>query len=344
MRAVQLVRWQAEPELREVGVPEPGAGEVLVEVAGAGLCHSDLHVMEWPAGQVPWELPFTLGHENAGRVAVLGPGASGFVPGDAVLVYGPWGCGACRQCIRGADNLCERKFERPGTGAGFGFDGGLAEYLVVPSTRLLVPLGDLDPVLAAPLTDAALSPYHALKSELWRLVPGSTVVVIGVGGLGHVAVQLLRELTPARVVAVDVRESSRRLALDAGAAVALDGASLEPAALRADVGRTGAELVLDFVATDQTLALASAAIAVGGHISAVGLGGGKFSTAFGQVPLEWSLGKPSWGTLPELHEVVALARAGAIEIEVERLQLEETMEGYERLRRGEIAGRAVVVP
>jgi propanol-preferring alcohol dehydrogenase len=343
MRAVQLVRWQAEPELREVAVPEPAPGEVLVAVAGAGLCHSDLHVMEWPEGQVPWELPFTLGHETAGTVAALGPGATGFHVGDAVLVYGPWGCGSCRHCIRGADNLCERKFERPGTGCGFGYDGGLAEYLVVPSTRLLVPLGDLDPVAAAPLTDAALSPYHALKSELWRLVPGTVVVVIGVGGLGHVAVQLLRELSPARVVAVDVREESRRLAVAAGA-TAVDGNGLAPGELRAEIGRVGAELVLDFVANDQTLALAAATIAIGGHVCAVGLGGGTFPMAFGAAPLEWSLRKPSWGTLPELHEVVALAHSGAIHIEVERLTLEEALDGYERLRAGAVTGRAVVVP
>ena len=344
MKAVQLVRWQAPPELREVDVPEPGPGEVLVRVAGAGLCHSDLHVMGWPEGTFPWKLPFTLGHENAGTVAVLGPGATGFDVDDAVLVYGPWGCGTCRQCIRGADNLCEYKFERPGTGAGFGFDGGLAEYIVVPSARLLVPLGELDPVRAAPLTDAALSPYHALKSQLRRLVPGSVVAVIGVGGLGHVAVQLLRELSPARVVAVDVREESRRLALAAGAAVALDGTDLDPAELRAEVGRAGAALVLDFVGTDETLALAAATIGIGGHVAAVGLGGGTFPMAFGSVPLEWSLAKPSWGTLPELHEVVALARAGAIEIEVERLRLEDAVDGYDRLRRGAITGRAVVVP
>jgi propanol-preferring alcohol dehydrogenase len=126
--------------------------------------------------------------------------------------------------------------------------------------------------------------------------------------------------------------------------MALDGSGLEPAELRAEVGREGAPLVLDFVVTDQTLALAAAAIGIGGHVCAVGLGGGTFPMAFGTVPLEWSLGKPSWGTLPELHEVVALARSGAIEIEVERLRLDETLDGYERLRRGEITGRAVVVP
>jgi propanol-preferring alcohol dehydrogenase len=344
MRAVQLVRWQAPPELREVDVPKPGAGEVLVKIAAAGLCHSDLHVMGWPEGTLPWSLPFTLGHENAGHVAQLGEGVTGLAAGDAVLVYGPWGCGACRQCIRGAENLCDRRLERPGAGCGLGFDGGLADYLLVRSQRHLVPIGELDPVHAAPLTDAALSPYHALKSELPRLVPGSQVLVIGVGGLGHVGIQLLRELSPARVVAIDLRQRARRLALDAGAAVALDADGLHAADVRAELGGQGATLVLDFVGTDATLALAGGSIATGGHVSAVGVGGGTFPMAFGQVPLEWSLSKPSWGTLSELHEVVALARAGAIHVEVERLRLDEAVEGYRRLHDGEINGRAVVVP
>ena len=97
MKAVQLVRWQQEPELREVAVPEPGAIEVLVKVEAAGLCHSDLHVIDWPEGTLAWELPFTLGHETAGVVAAVGPGVTAFDEGDAVLVYGPWGCGTCWQ-------------------------------------------------------------------------------------------------------------------------------------------------------------------------------------------------------------------------------------------------------
>jgi alcohol dehydrogenase, propanol-preferring len=344
MQAVQLVRWQSGPELREVEVPKPAPGEVLVKVAAAGLCHSDLHVMEWPEGTFPWSLPFTLGHENAGHVAQLGEGVTGLAEGDAVLVYGPWGCGTCRQCIRGAENLCDRRLERPGTGCGLGFDGGLAEYLLVRSQRHLVPIGDLDPVHAAPLTDAALSPYHALKSELHRLVPGSQVVVIGVGGLGHVAVQLLRELTPARIVAIDLRERARRFALDMGAAAALDADGLRAEDVRAELHGEGATVVLDFVGNDVTLALAAGSMAAGGHVSVVGIGGGTFPMAFGEVPLEWSLSKPSWGTLPELHEVVALARASAIHVEVERLRLDEALDGFRRLHQGEIDGRAVVVP
>ena len=340
MKALQLVRWQGEPELRDIEVPEPGPGEVLVKVDAAGLCHSDLHVMEWPEGTFAWELPFTLGHENAGTVAALGLGATGVEVGDAVLVYGPWGCGACWQCACGAENLCERGGDRPGKGCGLGYDGGLAEYLVVPSPRLLVPIGDLDPLRAAPLTDAALSPYHALKSELWRLRPGTTAVVIGVGGLGHVAVQLLRELSPARIVAIDVRARARQAAVAHGADAALDANE----DVRAETGQVGATLVLDFVGTDETLALAASVLALGGHVSAVGIGGGTFPTQMGRVPLEWSLAKPSWGTLPELHEVVALARSGVLEIEVEPLRLEEAIDGYERLRNGNVNGRAVVVP
>jgi propanol-preferring alcohol dehydrogenase len=343
VRAVQLVRWQAEPELRDVAVPEPGPGEVLVRVAAAGLCHSDLHLMEWPQGTLPWRLPFTLGHETAGTVAALGRGAGGFGEGDSVLVYGPWGCGACVQCVRGAENLCLHRFERAGAGCGLGYDGGLAEYVLVPSARLLVPLGDLDPVAAAPLTDAALTPYHALKPVLPELVPGSSALVIGVGGLGSIAVQLLRALSPARIVAVDLREASRSLALRYGADVVLDAAGLTPDGVRDALGG-GVTVVLDFVGNDATLALAAGSIEIGGHVAVVGLGGGSFPMAFGTVPLEWSLRRPSWGTLPELHEVVALARSGAIEIPVERLSLEEALDGYRRLHDGEVDGRAVVVP
>jgi propanol-preferring alcohol dehydrogenase len=344
MKAVQLVRWQAEPELRDVEVPEPGPGEVLVKVVATGLCHSDLHLMEWPEGVLPWRLPFTLGHETAGSVAALGSRAVGLTEGEPVLVYGPWGCGSCAQCAAGAENLCERRAELAGAGCGLGYDGGLAEYVLVPSPRLLVPIGDLDPVSAAPLTDAALTSYSAVKRELHRLVPGSSAVVIGVGGLGHVAVQLLRELSPARVVAVDVRERARRRALEAGAAVALDGNELSAAQVREVVGPSGATVVFDFVGTDETLALAGSTISMSGHISLVGIGGGTLPMAFGTLPFEWSLSKPSWGSLPDLHEVVALAREGSIEIEVERFGLEDAIDGYRRLRDGTVDGRAVVLP
>src|SRR4249920_1327696 len=218
MRAVQLVAWQAEPELRDVPVPEAGAGEVLLKVNAAGLCHSDLHLVEWPEGLLQWSLPFTLGHESAGTVVAVGSGVQGLEIGERVVVFASWGCGVCWHCLQGAENRCVNRPAWPG--GGIGRDGGLAEYLLVPSPRLLVSIEGLDPVHAAPLTDAALTPYHAIKASLPLLAPGSTVVVIGVGGLGHIGVQLLRALSSARIVALDARKPAVQLALKAGADVA----------------------------------------------------------------------------------------------------------------------------
>ncbi len=205
MRAVRLTEWESDPVLTEVPVPEPRGSEVLVEVGAAGLCRSDIHIMGSAPGAYPYELPFTLGHETAGRVAALGPGASGVEVGDRVVVYSRWGCGTCWQCANGRDNACAHTSRGP-HGGGLGRDGGLAEYLIVPSARYLVPAAGLDPVAAAPLSDAALTSYHAAKLSLAQLRPGTTAVVLGVGGLGHLAIQILKAISPVRIVAVDVRE------------------------------------------------------------------------------------------------------------------------------------------
>jgi propanol-preferring alcohol dehydrogenase len=344
VRAVQFVRRQQEVELRDVPEPEPGAGQVLLKVEATGLCHSDLHIMDWEQLPLGWELPMTLGHEIAGSVASVGAGATGISEGERVLVYGPWGCGRCRRCALGAENLCQRRTDQR-LGAGLGFDGGLAEYMVVPAARLLLPRAGLDAAHAAPLTDAALTPYHAIVPHIWRLVPGSTVLVIGIGGLGHTGVQLIRTLSAAKVLAVDPRQTARELALAAGADAALADGESALAELRAHTGGDGATLVLDFVGSDQTLRLAASAVGLGGHISIVGLGGARaFPIGMGNIPAEWTAGKPSWGTLPELHEVVSLAQAGRISIEVEEMGLSEAVSAYRRLRRGDVSGRLVLVP
>jgi alcohol dehydrogenase, propanol-preferring len=345
MLAVRLEGWQREPVLRDVPVPEPGPGEVLVKVDAAGLCHSDVHMIEAPPGVFPVDLPFTLGHETAGTVAGLGAGAIGVAEGQRVLVYSRWGCGACWQCVQGRENLCERSIqELGGYGGGIGRDGGLAEYVLVPSTRYLVGIDGLDPVAAAPLSDAALTPYHAIQRSPHQLRPNGAAVVIGVGGIGHLAVQLLRALSEVRVVAVDVREEALTLARAAGAHAALPAAGLTAEALRAEVGGPGATLVLDCVASDETLALAAGVVRPGGDIVYVGRGGGRLMVRPGDLPFECSVYVPSWGTISELAEVVALARAGAIHTEVQRLDLDETLDGYRRLQRGEVVGRAVAVP
>jgi alcohol dehydrogenase, propanol-preferring len=343
MQAVQLTDWQRPAVVRTVPRPQPGPGQVLLEVRAAGLCHSDLHLMHWPVGTLPYELPFTLGHEVAGDVAALGPGTEGIEVGDSVIVYGPWGCGHCARCGLGEEQLCEARGLR-GRGAGLGRDGGLAEYMIVPSSRLTVPLGDLDPVAAAPLADAALTPYHAIRRALPCLRDGSGAVVIGVGGLGHVAVQILRALTSCRIVAVDRREQALEVAARDGADVMLASDRLTAPEARRAAGGRGAALVIDCVGVEQTLELAAAVVAPGGHVSILGVGGGTFPMRFGAVPFETSVVLSNWGTRSELAEVVALARAGAIHVDVERVRLADVPEAYERLEAGAVDGRLVAVP
>ncbi|MBS1869410.1 MAG: alcohol dehydrogenase catalytic domain-containing protein [Actinobacteria bacterium] len=345
MQAYQLVGWQQPPELREVPVPAPGPGEVLLKVAGAGACHSDLHLTEWPAGQLPFDPPFTLGHENAGWVERLGAGVTGLREGDAVLVYGPWGCGRCAACRRSSENYCERAAEIGAMGGGLGRDGGMAEYLLVPAARLLLALGELDPREAAPLTDAALTPYHAIKRSLHKLGPGSHAVVIGAGGLGHMAIELLDALCPARVVAVDLADDKLALAREVGAAETVR-ADAEDAVeqVRAATRGRGAELVLDLVGSDATLRLAAACGRSEGDLALVGLAGGTYPLSFFAQAYELSVATTYWGSAIELMEVIELAHAGKIRAHVERFPLERVGEAYAKLRAGEVEGRAVVCP
>ncbi len=344
MRAFQLVAWQQPPELREVPIPEPGPGEVLLKVAGAGACHSDLHLMEWPPGQMPFEPPFTLGHENAGWVERVGAGVDGVRVGEAVAVYGPWGCGSCRACRRSSENYCERQAEIVTMGGGLGRDGGMADYVLVPAARLLIPLDELDPREAAPLSDAALTPYHAIKRSLHKLTPGSSAVVIGVGGLGHMAVQILHAVSCARIVAVDNSPEKLALATEVGAEVTVPAGPNAAEAIHEATGGRGAELVLDVVGGDDTLALAARCGRFEGDIALVGLAGGTLPFSFFSQPYECSVSTTYWGSAIELIEVLELARAGMIHAHVERYPLERAAEVYERLRRGEISGRAVVCP
>jgi len=345
MDAVRLTSWDHGPVLQDVARPEPGPGEILVDVEAAGLCHTDLHLTEWPPGTLPYDLPFTLGHEVAGVVRKLGPGASGVCEGERVVVYARWGCGVCWQCARGWENICERPAASLRYhGAGLGRDGGLAEQLVVPSARYLVPIGDLDAAQAAPLADAALTPYHAIERHRDKLRPNATAVVIGVGGLGHVAVQILLATSAVRVVAIDRRPQALAVASASGAHAVLPADGLTREDLRDEVGGVGALLVLDFVATDETLALATGVCAQDGAIVYVGRGGGTLGVAAFAVPFESSVTVSTWGTIPELSEVVALARSGAIHTETQGYALGEALRAYDDLAQGRVVGRAVVTP
>jgi alcohol dehydrogenase, propanol-preferring len=343
-QAYQLVEWQQPPQLREVDVREPGPGEVLLKVGGAGACHSDLSIMGLPAGAMPYTLPFTLGHEAAGWVEAVGAGVTGLERGQPVLVYGPWGCGRCKPCRQGAENYCERALELRAHGGGLGRDGSMAHYMLVPSARLLVPMGSLDPRDWAPLVDAALTPYHAIKQALPVLVPGSAAVVIGVGGLGQMAVQLLRALSSARIIAVDTSAEKLARARELGADDTVQTGDKAVEHIRELTHGLGAELVLDIVGNDATLKLAAAVSRVRGQLTMIGLGGGVLPFHFFALPTECQLVAPYWGTLPEMMEVLALAQAGRLRMTVERFPLEHVADVYKRMSQGILKGRAVITP
>ena len=344
MRALQLVEPQ-RAELSQVPDPEPAPGEVVLAVTGAGVCHSDLHMLH--ARRVVFPLPLVLGHEVAGTVAAVGEGVSGWETGAGALVHLCWGCGRCRACVAGADNYCDAHPRRTVPGPGLGHPGGMADRIAVPA-RHLVPLGDLDPVAAAPLTDAGLTPYHAVAVSRSRITPSSTVAVIGVGGLGHVAVQVLRATTGATVVAVDTDEARLRSAEELGADRALLSDEQTAPALLGLTGGAGVDVVLDFVGAPATVALAGDVVRSGGQVTLVGLAAGTLPHTAAPPPigLPWgvSVVKPYGGTRRELAEVLALSRAGRISVEVERAPLSDALAVLDRLERGQVRGRAVLVP
>ncbi|MFI7612051.1 NAD(P)-dependent alcohol dehydrogenase [Nonomuraea terrae] len=344
MRALCFRGDGGGPEVVTVPDPEPGPGQVLVKVAAAGVCHSDLAVMSVPGEALPFPLPLVLGHEGAGTVAALGAGVTRWQVGDAVAVYGAWGCGLCAACAEGRENYCPRAAGLGIFPPGLGAAGAIAEYLLVDDARHLVPLGDLDPVRAVPLTDAGLTPYHAIKRTLPKLRPGGTAVVIGVGGLGHVGVQLLRALSPATVVALDVSEDKLALAREVGAHETLLPDEHAAAAVRALTDGLGARAVFDFVGAPATVALAGAVAGLDGDIVIAGLGGGRLPVGFGALPYGTTVTTTYWGTRAELIEVLDLARTGAVEVHVETYTLDRAPDAYARLHDGKVHGRAVILP
>lgn len=327
--------------IEEVATPEPGPGEVRVRIGGAGVCHSDLHLM---AGATPkpgaTPGPWILGHENAGWVDAVGVRVAEVEVGQPVAVSGGWGCGHCRVCAGGEEQLCDS-----GRWAGIGAPGGYAEHLLVPAARHVVPLGGLDPVEAAPLTDAGVTPYRAVKKALARLLPGTTAVVIGVGGLGQFALQMLAALCASRVVALDVAEPKRDLATTLGAALVLDpGAAGVADEIRRFSGPEGPAAVFDLVGAEDTMALALEVVGRRGLAVLVGLAGGTVPLSFRAMAAEASVTTSHWGSRSDLEEVIALAQAGAMAPRIERHALSGINQVFARLAAGDIEGRAVLVP
>lgn len=346
MRALVFTDFKTFPEMQDVERPTPGAGEVLLKVAGSGACHSDVGLFhEFDGDPTGGNLtpPFVLGHETSGWIEELGPGVEGLEKGDAYLAYGPIGCGRCPACSRGQDTYCHQPETVGYNAVGLGRDGGMAEYMTVPA-RNLIPLGDADPIDAAPLADAGLTPYHAIKRALPALAGGGkTAYVIGLGGLGQLAVQMLVALTGATVIASDMKPEAMEAAEKAGATVVPTGDG-QVERVREITGGRGVDAVFDFVGVDATIAAAAGTVAQGGSLTVVGIGGGSHSWSFFTVPYEVNFSSTYWGTIEDLHEVVEMYRRGQIAPAVERYSLEDAPTAYERLRDGELSARAVIVP
>ena len=348
MRALRLTNWKSDPELVELPKPTPGPGEVVVRIGGAGACHSDLHLLyEFEPGMLPYPVPFTLGHENAGWVDSVGAGVTSVKEGDAVAVYGPWGCGKCARCQLGIETLCDNPAAAPvpGGGGGLGGNGGMADYMLVPFERLVVKLPNgLDPVAAAPLTDAGLTPYHAVRRSAAKMTPGATVVIIGVGGLGHMAVQFVKATTGARIIAVDNKMDALNLAKSVGADHTLTSDDTTVEAIKQLTGGLGADVVIDCVGAEATIKIAMAAARPLADVTIVGIAGGTFPFNFFSQAYEVSLQTIYWGSRPELIELLDLAARGLVKAEYTTYSLETAIDAYKDLREGKVRGRAVIVP
>lgn len=341
MRAALLNGYGELLSVSEIPRPVPGAGEVLIKVTAAGLCHTDLHLIDGDPAILPG-FPAVLGHETAGIVEAIGADVTSVSVGDAVAVFGAQGCGSCPTCLSGLENMCSVQVLSMN---GIGIAGGFAEFMIVPAERHLVPIGDLDPVKAAGLTDAGLTPYRAVKRALAHLDPGSTAVAIGVGGLGQFGIQYLNLLSDARIIALDPDATKRARALELGADLALDptAAGFSEAMAEHDLAGSCAA-VLDFVGNDASLATARSLLGARGMLNIVGLGGGSTALSFFTMPPEAVVTTTNWGSAPEMREVIDLARDGHIESTVTTYSLDDVQHAVNDLRAGRIEGRAVIVP
>ena len=335
MRAARLHGFREPLHVDHVARPTPRGDEVVVRVAAAGLGRCDIEVIDGGGRGIP--LPLTLGHEVAGHVAAVGPDAGGLRVGEAVLVHSAWGCGHCPACVRGDEHLCRR-----GHICGTTAPGGFADFLLVPHARHVVRIDGLDPIHAAPLAGAALTPYRGVQRVRERLVPGSAAVVIGCGALGQYAIQIIDVLTPALIVAVDVNPRKEGPAREAGADVVLD--LLDHDAVDAALGGRPAVAVFDFVGSDSTLGLAVHLVAPQGDVVVAGFGGGTLRAPLLSLPPEAGISTVRGGSRRELEEVVALARTGQLRMRAQRFQLDRVNDAVIALRAGWVSNRAVIVP
>jgi NAD+-dependent secondary alcohol dehydrogenase Adh1 len=341
MKAVRLHEYGQRPVVEEVAEPEiTDPLDVIVRIGGAGLCRTDLHIIE---GQ--WkeksgvELPYTLGHENAGWVHEAGTAVTNVAPGDAVIVHPLITCGACRACRAGDDMHCATNLF-PGISA----NGGFAELLRTNSRAVVKLAPGVEPKDVAAHADAGLTAYHAVKKAAEILHPGTTAVVIGAGGLGHIGIQSLKTLTAATVIVVDRSEDSLELARQCGAddVVLADGGEVE--AVRERTDGLGAEVVLDFVGEGGALEDSIAMLREGGTHYVIGYGGVLSVPAIDIISAEINFVGNLVGTYNDLAELMTLEAQGRVTLHTSTYPLDAVNDAMDDLEEGRLHGRGILIP
>lgn len=347
MKAARLYEFKKPFIVEEAPEPEiKSENGVIVKVSGAGLCHTDISYMDGLLPDVRGKVakfPYIMGHESSGYVYKMGEGVNGLREGDPVLVYGAVGCGMCEFCKNGEENRCS---VNPMTiGLSPEFEGGFAEYMYVPSYRNLLKV-EGNPTDLAPLTDAGLTAYRAVKKAVGYLRPGTFSLIIGIGGLGSYALQYMKLFGASKIIAVDVNQSKLEGALKLGASDSLNFNSnsiIED--MHSITEGSGFRAILDFVGTSMTAELAMKVISNGGVYVAIGLGGGTLTVpTINLIHTEAVITGNMWGSFNELREVYHLAHDGLVKSVLERRTLDEINQAFSDLREGRVQGRIVITP
>jgi NAD+-dependent secondary alcohol dehydrogenase Adh1 len=340
MKAVRLHGYHQQPVVEDV--PEPhvnGPLDVVVKIGGAGVCRTDLHIIEgqWEAAMHP-QLPYTLGHENAGWVHEVGSAVTNVAIGDTVILHPTPTCGLCRACRAGDDMHCVNS-----SFPGLSHDGGMAEYLLT-SARACVKLDpQTRPEDVAALADAGITAYHAVRKAIPLLYPGSAAVVIGAGGLGHIGIQCLAALTATQIIVVDRNPDALKLAEQLGArhTVVADGGQVD--AVKELTGG-GAQVVLDFVAEQGAEMDGWNMTAPAGSYFVIGYGGTLHIPTLDIISTERNIIGNIVGTYNDLAELMALAEGGRVTLHTRTYPLDAAVDALADLDAGRVRGRAILVP
>ncbi|CAK7198239.1 hypothetical protein SEUCBS139899_000898 [Sporothrix eucalyptigena] len=347
MKCFKLEQWGQPGVYAEAPVPTPGPNDVLVRVKAVGLCLSDIHMLKSAPGSDPFasvlEPGFILGHETAGVVESLGANVTDLKKGESVVVHHVQHCGHCEYCERGLEMHCT--YYKRGdilVTRGSGQDGGLAEFVVVPRDEL-VSVGDDDPVRYAPLTDAGITACSACMKFIPRLRPGDFAVVIGIGGLGAYGIQFIKMMSAARVIAVDNVDRRLDYAKELGADFVVKSDSDAVAKINEITGGRGVDGLVDFAGVDQTMRLAADVVRPRGFISVPGMGGGSVTLGWNKMATTAEFALSLGSSRKEMREVCQLAREGRLRIDMEKFNWDQIPEAYEKLEKGQLNGRAVIL-